>query len=108
MTDERRADARVPLKLPARYDGLSGGHETRIEDISMGGCFVTTHGQVNIGEMITVGIKMHSGDWLQLQGKVTMYQPGIGFGIVFSFRTDDEERTLRQLITSQSRSDARS
>lgn len=100
MTEERRTDLRVPLNLPARYDGLSGAHEARIEDIGMGGCFVNTPGQVNPGEVITVEIKMASGEWLQLRGEVTSHQPGIGFGIVFSFLTDDEERALRQLIPS--------
>jgi hypothetical protein len=99
MTEERRTDARVPLNLPARYDGLSGAHEARVEDIGLGGCFINTHGQVKIGEIITIGIKMPSGEWLQLRGEVTAHQPGIGFGIVFSFLTDDEERTLQHLIT---------
>jgi hypothetical protein len=100
MTRERRTNSRVPLNLPVRYDGLSGAHEARIEDISMGGCFVNTHGQVDSGEVITVEIKMVSGEWLELRGEVTSCQPGIGFGLVFSFLTDEEQRSLQQLITS--------
>jgi hypothetical protein len=101
MNKERRTDERVPLNLPARYDGLSGAHEAKIEDMSIGGCFVNARGQVEPGEIITVEIKMSSGEWLQLRGEVTSSQPGIGFGIVFSFLTDEEERTLQQLTTSQ-------
>lgn len=99
-TKDRREDERVPLNLPARYDGLSGAHATRIDDIGMGGCFVNTQGRVDLGDVITVEIKMLSGEWLQLRGEVTSYQPGIGFGIVFSFLTDEEQRALQQLITS--------
>ena len=101
MNKERRTDQRVPLNLPASYDGLSGVHEAKIEDISMGGCFVNARGQVEPGEIITVELKTPSGEWLQLRGEVTSCQPGIGFGLVFSFLTDEEERTLQQLITSQ-------
>jgi hypothetical protein len=101
MNEERRTDERVPLNLPARYDGLSGAHKAKIEDISLGGCFVNARGQVEPGEIVIVEIKMPSGEWLQLRGDVTSTQPGIGFGIVFSFLTDEEERTLQQLITSQ-------
>lgn len=31
MDKERRSDERVPTNLPAKWDGLSGGHEARIE-----------------------------------------------------------------------------
>jgi PilZ domain len=98
MRKERRTDFRVPLNLPARYDGLSGAHEAKIEDISLGGCFVNTRGQVDPGEAITVEVKLPSGEWLQLKGAVTTYQPGIGFGIIFSNVTTEQEHTLQQLI----------
>lgn len=100
MTEERRTDERVPLNLPARYDGLSGAHPARLDDLSVGGCFVNTRGQVNLGEVISLHIKMLSGEWLQLRGEVTSCQPGIGFGMVFTFLTDEEERILQQMITA--------
>jgi PilZ domain len=100
VNDERRTDPRVPLNRPARWDSLSGGYEARIEDISLGGCFVNTLGVVEPGDLITLEIKLPSGEWLQLRGEVTSVQPEIGFGLVFSFLTDEEERTLQQLITS--------
>jgi hypothetical protein len=101
MNKERRTNQRLPLNLPARYDGLSGAHETRIEDISMGGCFINARGQVEPGEAITVEIKMASGEWLRLRGAVTSCQPGIGFGVVFSILTEEELRSLEQVLTSQ-------
>ena len=101
MNKERRTNQRVPLNLPARYDGLSGAHDARIEDISMGGCFVNARGQVESGEPITVEIKMVSGQWLQLRGEVTSVQPGIGFGMTFSLLTEQEVLSLEQLLLSQ-------
>jgi hypothetical protein len=100
MGQERRTDERVQLNLSARYDGLSGLHEARIEDISLGGCFVNTRGHVDPGEIVTLEIKLISGEWLPLRGEVTSVQPGIGFGMVFTFLTDDEEQILRELISS--------
>lgn len=98
MTKDRRTDDRVPTNLPAKWDGLSGEHEARIEDISLGGCFVNTTGRVDIGELITLAIKLPSGEWLQLRGETTSYQEGVGFGLLFSFITDEEEYALRELI----------
>lgn len=99
MTDNRRTDERVSLNLSARWDGGSGDHEARIEDVSLGGCFVNTTGRVDLGEIVGVEIKLPSGEWLQLRGEVVSYQQGIGFGLVFSFLTEDEEQALRELIT---------
>jgi hypothetical protein len=99
MTDNRRSDERVSLNLPARWDGLSGAHEARIEDLSLGGCFINTPGRVDPGEIVGIEIKLPSGEWLQLRGEVASCQQGIGFGLLFSFLTDDEEQALRELVT---------
>jgi hypothetical protein len=82
-----------------RWEGLSGGHEARLEDVSLGGCFVNTAGRVDLGEIVVFEIKLPSGEWLTLRGEVVSFQQGIGFGVVFSFLTDDEEQSLRELIT---------
>jgi Tfp pilus assembly protein PilZ len=101
MNQERRADKRVVLNLPVKWDGLSGEYGARIEDLSVGGCFVNTRGVVTVGEIITIEIKLPSGEWMQLRGEVTSVQEAIGFGLAFSFLTDEEERTLQQLLSSQ-------
>lgn len=99
MTENRRSDERVPTNLQAKWEGLTGGHEARIVDISLGGCFVNTVRRVDMGEVIVLEIKLPTGEWLELRGEVTSYQEGVGFGLLFSFLTDDEEYALRQLIT---------
>ena len=99
MTENRRSDERISVNLPARWDGLSGVHEGRLEDLGLGGCFVNTVGRVEVGEVVGVEIKLPAGEWLQLRGEVASYQEGIGFGVLFTFLTDDEEQTLRELLT---------
>lgn len=98
MTDNRRSDERVSINLPARWDGLAGNHEGRIEDLGLGGCFVNTSARVDIGEIVGVEIKLPSGEWLPLRGEVVSYQQGIGFGVLFSFLTYEEEQALRELV----------
>lgn len=99
MNKERRIGERVSSNFPARWDGISGNHEGRIEDLSLGGCFVNTKGRVDVGEIVGVEIRLPSEEWLQLRGEVCSYQMGIGFGVLFSFLTDEEEQTLRELIS---------
>ena len=98
MTDNRRSDERVSTNLPVRWDGQSGRHEARIEDVSLGGCFVNTTGRVDQGEVVSLLIKLPSGQWLPLRGEVVSYLQGIGFGVLFSFLTDEEEQVLRELV----------
>ena len=98
MTKNRRTDDRVSTNLPARWDGLSGKNEARIEDLSMSGCFVNSKGRVDVGEIVGIEIKLPSGGWLPLRGEVASYLAGTGFGVLFTFLTDDEEQALRELI----------
>lgn len=98
MTRNRRTDDRVSLNLSARWTGLSGLHEAHVVDVSLGGCFVTTLGRVDVGEVVALEIKLPSGEWLQLRGQVCSYQERIGYGVEFPFLTGEEEQALRELI----------
>ena len=99
MSDDRRTDERKSIQLPVRWDGIAGVHEARLEDISLGGCFINTAGRVELDEVISLEIRLPSMEWLALRGEVTSYQPGIGFGLLFSFLTEDEEEALKELIS---------
>ena len=76
---------------------MAGTHEARLEDISLGGCFVNSSGRVELNEVISLEVRLPTGEWLPLRGEVTSCQPGIGFGLLFSFLTEDEEDALRTL-----------
>jgi hypothetical protein len=91
MTQEKRASIRAAVNLPVRWDGSSGLHESRIEDIGMGGCFVNTKGMVQLGEPVALQIMLPTGRWVPLRGKITSYQPGIGFGVVFRKLSDADK-----------------
>lgn len=99
MTEDRRSDERVSTNLQAKFEGFAGGHEARIEDVSLRGCFVNTARRVDTGEVIVLEIKLPNGEWLELRGEVAAFHEGIGFGLLFTFLTDEEEHALRQLIT---------
>jgi hypothetical protein len=48
---ERRGDERARVSLEAWWEGMSGRHEARVSDISMGGCFIDTQGVAESGEL---------------------------------------------------------
>ncbi len=102
MVKERRTDPRVPVNYPVKWHGLSGGHEGRLEDLSTNGCFVNTRGPADVGEVVSLLIRLPQGGWLPLRGRVRFYQQLTGFSLSFSILDVKERETLNQLVSNQS------
>src|ERR1043166_6447355 len=99
---DRRAGGRVTVNFPAKWHGASGGHEGRIEDLSLNGCFVNTRGPADVGEIISLLIRLPQGGWLPLRGKVRFHQQLTGFSVSFSILDEKERQALSQLVSNQS------
>ncbi|HEX5834820.1 MAG TPA: PilZ domain-containing protein [Pyrinomonadaceae bacterium] len=97
---ERRNSKRKRVVLEARWESMSRRHQARVDDVSLGGCFVNTYGPVELNEPVSLQILLPAGVWLNLRGTVVTYQPGVGFGISFRSLTEDEETSLKELIAS--------
>ena len=100
MSGERRRNARKRILLEARWESMSRMHEARVDDVSLGGCFVNTFGHVELKEPVNVQILLPSGEWLALRGQVATYQPGVGFGMSFDDLSESEHAALKNLISS--------
>lgn len=100
MRDERRSSKRKRLLLEAKWESMSNTHEARVDDVSVGGCFVNTLGRVELNEDVNLQIQLPSGAWLPLRGHVTSYQPGVGFGVAFTSLSEMETAALKELIAS--------
>ncbi len=98
MSEERRAEERVPLMLELRWQSLSGKHTARISDISMGGCYVETMGQVTTGDLIRFEVQLPTGRWMPLIGEVVYQHPGMGFGLRFRTLTESQKQMIASLI----------
>src|SRR5215216_1108834 len=98
MPVERRNNERKRILLEARWASLSRRHEARVDDVSLGGCFVNTYAKVELGEHVGLEIQLPAGEWLLLRGHVASYQPGVGFGMSFSSLTADETARLKELM----------
>lgn len=98
MTEERRGEERVPLVLELRWESLSGKHTARISDMSLGGCYVETMGQVTTGELIRVQVQLPTGRWLPLVGEVVYHLPGMGFGMRFRSMTPTQTEMISSLL----------
>ncbi|MCA1643883.1 MAG: PilZ domain-containing protein [Acidobacteria bacterium] len=80
---ERRAHERLRLPLEAQWEGQAGEHEAHVQDLSPGGCYIESDGQVSDGERVTIRVRTPSGAWLVIHGAVAHHQPLKGFGVLF-------------------------
>lgn len=98
MSRERRSNSRKQILLEAKWKSLSSRHEARVDDVSLGGCFVNSYAKVELGEHVELEIQLPSGEWLSLHGHVASYQHGVGFGMSFGSLTAGETAGLKQLM----------
>ncbi|HEX7770868.1 MAG TPA: PilZ domain-containing protein [Pyrinomonadaceae bacterium] len=98
MDQERRRSERKRVLLEAKWESMSRTHEARVDDVSLGGCFVNTFGRVELHETVNLQILLPSGEWLPLQGEVASYQPGVGFGLAFTSLSEAETEVLKELL----------
>jgi hypothetical protein len=100
LMNERRTSERKRILLEAKWESLSRQHEARVDDVSLGGCFVNTYAKAELEEEVNLEIRLPSGEWLALRGKVASYQPGVGFGMSFTALSENETAALKELIAS--------
>jgi hypothetical protein len=102
MNNDRRADQRVTVNYQVKWHGAAGGFEGRLEDLSANGCFVNTRGPADVGEIVSLLIRMPQGGWLPMRGKVRFFQQLTGFSLSFSILDEKEREALDKLISNQS------
>jgi hypothetical protein len=100
MRIERRQHERYPLVLEIRLPTASGRQEIRLSDLSLGGCFIDTIGQVSVGEEVSLEINLPAVEWVSFRGTVTHVQEGFGFGVRFAPLNAYQEAVVNQVIGS--------
>ena len=101
MSNELRAQERVPISLEVVCESASGKHDARMSDINTGGCYIDSIAQVAIGEMITFKARLPTGHWVQLRGEVLDNEWHTGFDLRFTDLTEEEEALLAELIRAK-------
>ncbi len=94
MTNERRANRRMPVSLEAWWESLSGRYTARVSDISLGGCFIDSVGRAEAGEQIDFSVKLPDGQSLHLRGMVVSVDPKVGFSVSLIAQPESERQWL--------------
>ena len=102
MDKDRRSAPRVRVNLPARWDGVLNRTEAAITDLSVNGCFVLTGGTVEVGELISLEIKLSNQPWIHIWCEVVDAASEIGFAVRFNSISDEDQQLLADYIAQQS------
>ena len=98
MSKELRTAERVQVDLRARWEANFDDREGSVADISTGGCFILTGGEVTPLELTRVAIELPTGGWIRLRGQIVYTVEEIGFAIRFAGAGDTEMGMLKNLI----------
>jgi CheY-like chemotaxis protein len=94
-------DENVFVSLDVVWHGSAGKFDARVGQISMEGCFIDSMGQEVLGESIHLNVRMPSGIWVALIGKVSYQEYPIGFEVKFSDLTAQDEILLMQVVAAK-------
>lgn len=96
--DERRSKPRLSVNLDAVWHGGEERHSAQITDLSDGGCYLDTVGEVMVGEIVAFRVLLPDGDWLYLEGEVRHHKHRRGFGVQFVDLNEEQLTNLARLL----------
>ncbi len=95
---DRRSKPRLSINLGAEWESAAGKRSARITNLSEGGCYLDSVGDVRRGEIVAFRVLLPEDDWLYLEGEVRHHTAGEGFGVRFIDLNDEQESKLKDLI----------
>lgn len=105
--DDRRSKPRLSVSLDAMWDSSTEAHSARVTNLSEGGCYLDSVGEVRAGEIVGFRVLLPDDDWLYLEGEVRHLTVGTGFGVKFTELNEDQTEKLKWLLKLASEADPR-
>jgi hypothetical protein len=95
--DDRRTKERLRVTLDAMWDSSTEAHSARITNLSEGGCYLDSVGEVRRGEIVGFRMLLPDDEWLYLEGEVRHHSRE-GFGVQFVDLNDEQTARLKWLL----------
>jgi hypothetical protein len=87
--------------MEAVLEAASGLRESRISDLSLGGCYVESMTDFSPGESVAFDLVDTVGATVGFTGEVAYVLEGFGFGLRFTNLSPDQLQFLRNAIDEQ-------
>jgi PilZ domain len=95
--DDRRSKQRLSVSLNAMWDTSTEAHGALITNLSEGGCYLDSVGEVRRGEIVGFRVLLPDDDWLYLEGEVR-HHSAEGFGVQFVDLNEEQTVKLQWLL----------
>ena len=98
MMEERRQARRTKASLYAIWDlttqSVASGHAT---DFSLAGCFVRSRNGLPANPQLSIQFRTPTERWLEARGEVARVGGEDGFGVSFTWLSDEDRKMLELL-----------
>lgn len=98
----RRKHERTPVAVDTVLDSSAGKRESRISDLSLGGCYVESMTNFQPGEPVSFDLIDTGGGTIGFTGEVAYVLDGFGFGLRFTNLGPEQIRFLQQALPMES------
>jgi len=96
--DDRRSKPRLSVSLEAVWDSATDNHPALVTDLSLGGCYLNTVGEIRTGETVGFRVLLPDGDWFYAEGEVRHHTSGLGFGVQFIDLDHEQKEKIEWLL----------
>src|SRR5688572_17297001 len=97
-----RRHERSAIRKEISLRSASGNRETRISDLSLGGCYVESISIYSSGEEVEFDLRDDAGRTLHFTGTIAYVLEGQGFGLTFTNLTPDHLAFVESAISADS------
>ena len=94
---ERRTAPRLRTNISARWETLKSQGRGAVCDLSSGGCFVLTGGEVSAKELVRFELILDE-QIISVWGHVVYQVRDMGFAVRFVLQIEDDRRAIEHLI----------
>ena len=102
MSLNQRQHIRFSLDIPAFiYSKYGEKQETRLEQISIGGCFMSWDSDILIGDELRIEIEMPDKNYLPLYGRAIYRFDNTGIGVKFMDICEFEQELVSKIIAGR-------
>lgn len=98
---ERRTHERKAVDMDAVLETVSSQRESRITDLSLGGCYVESMASFSPGEPVAFDLTDTTGGSVGFTGEVAYIREGSGFGLRFTNIGSEQLEFLQDAIPKQ-------
>ena len=93
--DDRRSEERVRVAADIEWASVGVFNSGHLNDLSSSGCFVLTHGEFAVGEVVSIFLPTTDGSRIEIVAEIRNFVEDIGFAARFVSLSETQREFIR-------------